>query len=893
MRSAGDHDCGEPPEVRALQLVTADPRRARALALATREQARRAADRGAESTAERALGLAARELHDAGTALRHLRQAVRVADRAGLAQPAAEARMSLALVLAEAGRPTRALREIDAAAPVLTGLPAARLQMQRALVLDRLSRFTEAMAGYSAAVTAFRRGGDELWEARALTNRGVLHAYRGSLRQAEADLRAAERRYRALGQDLAVAQVRHNLGFVAAQAGDVPAALHWYDLADAHTAQTGRHAIPLLDRGELLLRAQLLPEARQAAQAALAAAQASRMGLYAAQAQLMLAQVAIATGDPATARTQASAARRRFARQDRPAWSALGRYIALRATPDPGRARHRQAARAVAAELAATGWLTPALDARLYAASLAVGHADAAAELPWVLTATRRGPAPLRARAWHVAALLREATGDAAGARRALRAAARTLDAYRASLGATELRTLTGGYAAELATTGLRAALGSGRSRSVLWWAERGKAAAMRFPPARPPDSAALAADLAELRRLAAGVDPVTGTARGHARWREQRAIEERIRRRSWRRPGAGGQPGAGGRPGASGQSGAGGRPHRAALLPALAAQLGDRTLVELFDVDGELYGVVGQGGRFRHRQLCRAGEVTGELAALRFALRRIVRRHGGPASQAAAVAAARYAAGRLDQAIFAPLRDRLGTGELVMVPVGPLHAVPWALLPTCRQRPVSVAPSAESWLAAAGRPGPATGHTVLVAGPDLPHAAAEAKRLAGAVNLAELLVGQSARVEPVLSALDGARLAHVAAHGVFRSDNPMFSHLRMVDGPLTVYDLERLARPPRTVVLSACDSGLSAVHPGEELMGLAAALLGLGASRVLGSVLPADDEATLALMTDVYAQLAAGRGLAAALAAAQATTGDQLDERTVTAAAFVCFGAG
>jgi CHAT domain len=63
-------------------------------------------------------------------------------------------------------------------------------------------------------------------------------------------------------------------------------------------------------------------------------------------------------------------------------------------------------------------------------------------------------------------------------------------------------------------------------------------------------------------------------------------------------------------------------------------------------------------------------------------------------------------------------------------------------------------------------------------------------------------------------SGLDGARLAHIAAHGVFRSDNPMFSHLRLVDGPLTVYELERLARPPRTVILSACDSALSAVHP-------------------------------------------------------------------------------
>lgn len=862
---------GEPPAVRALHLVTADPRQARELALATRRQARRSADRGTESTAERALGLAARELHDAAAALRHLRRAVRVADQAGLAQPAAEARMSLALVLAEAGRPTEALREIDAAAPALDGLPAARLHMQRALTLDRLNRFAEAMAGYSAAVTAFRRAGDRLWQARALTNRGVLHAYRGSLRQAEADLLAAERHYAELGQDLAVAQVRHNLGFVAAQAGDVPGALRWYDLADRHFARTGRSAVALLDRGELLLRAHLLPEARAAAEAALASATASRLGLFRAQARLMLAEVAIHGGDLAAARTQATAARRAFARQGRPAWAALARYTALRATGEPSSARQQRTAREAAADLAATGWLTPALDAQLYAASLAVGRPEGADELPRALAATRRGPAELRARAWHVVALLRDATGDTTGARRALLAGARIVDAYRATLGATELRTLAAGYATELAATGLRMALRTGRARSVLRWAEQWKATALRFPPARPPDQAELAAELAALRRLAA--DP----HRGNAQWREQRALEERIRRRSWRRPGAGGEP----------------RP--AALPPRLAGQLGKRTLVELVDIDGELYAVVGYEGRFRHRGLGPTAEVTAELEALRFALRRIVRRHGQPPARTAAAAAARFAAARLDQLIFAPVAGWLGPGEIVVVPIAALHATPWALLPSCRERPMTVAPSASAWLAAATTAAvrAAAGRTVLVAGPDLPHAAAEVRHLAGEVAGAEALVGPAARVEPVLAALDGAGLAHVAAHGEFRSDNPMFSHLRLVDGPLTVYDLERLTNPPATVILSACDSGLSAVRPGEELMGLAAALLSLGTSCVLGSVLPAQDEATLALMTDLHGRLAAGSGLAEALAKAQAAAGGPLDEWTATAAAFVCFGAG
>ena len=61
-----------------------------------------------------------------------------------------------------------------------------------------------------------------------------------------------------------------------------------------------------------------------------------------------------------------------------------------------------------------------------------------------------------------------------------------------------------------------------------------------------------------------------------------------------------------------------------------------------------------------------------------------------------------------------------------------------------------------------------------------------------------------------MLSALDGAWLAHIAAHGNFRADNPLFSSLMLDDGPLIVHDLERLNRAPYWLVLSCCDSGVT-----------------------------------------------------------------------------------
>jgi hypothetical protein len=82
----------------------------------------------------------------------------------------------------------------------------------------------------------------------------------------------------------------------------------------------------------------------------------------------------------------------------------------------------------------------------------------------------------------------------------------------------------------------------------------------------------------------------------------------------------------------------------------------------------------------------------------------------------------------------------------------------------------------------------------------------------------AVVLSDGSATVEGCLRAMDGAKLVHVAAHGRFRGDNPMFSALELDDGPLTVHDFDRLRRAPHRFVLSACDSGVLAPVGANEL---------------------------------------------------------------------------
>jgi CHAT domain-containing protein len=213
--------------------------------------------------------------------------------------------------------------------------------------------------------------------------------------------------------------------------------------------------------------------------------------------------------------------------------------------------------------------------------------------------------------------------------------------------------------------------------------------------------------------------------------------------------------------------------------------------------------------------------------------------------------------------------------------------------LPGLTGRPLAVTPSAALWLRTTalsddqGRPrdhgGPRGNGVVLVAGPGLPGADGEVAALAEALPLARHLRGDAATVGAVLRALAGARVA----------DNPQLSSLRLADGPLTGYDLEGLTRPPRAVVLSACDAGLTGVRSGEEVQGLVAALLALGTGTVIAAVAPVADDLTAGFALELHACLAAGLPPASALARVQQDWAGRGVREAVTAASFVCFGGG
>lgn len=872
----------------AVEGVQRDPREALAQADAVLRDVPRGTDPDARATAQRAAGLAMHELDDVPAAVARLRSAVRAADGGASPHVRAWCRLSYAFVLSAAGRDAAALAQIAEALPHLGGLDRGRARSQRGVVLHRLGRYDEARRDYAAAAAAARRHGDVLGQARALNNLGVVRAHLGEAQGARADLQRAVEAFDDLGLDVAAADARWNLAYVQAKSGDLTAALTSFAAVDAEHRRLGlQRPDLLLDRLEVLLAIPLVAEARSLAAAAVD--ELARLGLHGdeAVALLGLSRAALLAGQLRDATDTARRAGDLFRQQGRDRFTALAAQVELHARYEAGERSLSlaQASSVVAADLEAMGWRAPSLHAHLDAARLFTDVDEperALDELSHAAGARRGGTATTRVLAWYAEGLRRRLCGDAPAALRALRRGLAELDAYRASIGSTDMRVGTGSHGIALAREGLDISLSGGRPGQVLAWSERSRAGALRVTSARPPDDSELAETLTALRMASAELEletPGSDAARRLARRRDQ--LEEMVRDRARIASTPGG-------PSRGGQSVLG-----VPSVAAVADCLGSASLVELLEHKGGLHAVVVRRGRARLIGLGSMGEVAESMRRLGFALRRVGAADGSSVTTQAALTALHRLAQRIDAMLLGPLRRHVGDDEVVLVPTGALHAAPWSLLPTLRGRPLTIAPSAALYIRAAKQPPRSAEHRLLVAGPGLPGARTEVGLIQAQMPGVAVLTDEQATVAAAMRAMDGACLVHVAAHGHFRSDNPLFSSLRLADGPLTVYDLERLAVPPQTVVLSACGSGLSAVRPGDELMGLSASLLGMGTRALLAPVTDMDDAGATAFMAMVHRALWEGVAPASALARAQERVMGDGPVSLAAAGGFSCFGAG
>jgi len=840
------------------------------------------------SIAHQAAAIVLRDFGDVRAAIAEFRVAVRLARKTADAEREADALTSLGTALVMAGRTDAGLAALDeAVAKVTCSGPPPSAELGRILVrrggsLWITGRYEPAGADLRRAIILTRQAGEPVWEARARTAAALADLAVGAVDRAEAGLTAAEALFADSGQQLEIAYGRHNRALVAFASGDLPAALRHLDDAAARYAELDVF-VPdaALDRCAVLLAAGLPADALAAVEAALAGRVTATKK---AELQLAAARIALAAGHHDQSAERAVVARSMFARQSREWWRAHATLVLLKARLAAGRppaSLLREAERTAIGLGELRSDETP--DAWLLAGRLALAAArpaDADRLLARAArSARRRVPAFARAAGWLAEALRAEAAGHRSRLLTACGRGFALLEEHLSTLGAAELRAHATAHGAELAELAQRAALRSGRPRLLLDWSERWRAVALQ--PLRPVADPALRAELAALR------DNTIRLERAHpdsfpaaVLHRERLRLEALIRARALRTQ----------------------TPPLHASAPfdadALLAALGPRRLVELVVVDGDLHVLLCGDGAIRRFAAGSAADAGWEVDFARFGLNRLAR-GSRPEPPEQSLAALAEAGQRLDALLLGAARDQLGDGPVVIVPPGRLNAVPWALLPSLRDRAVSVAPSARAWLRAS-QSGPfGDDRTVLVAGPGLGAAGAEVRTLARQYRDATVLGEGTATTARVLAAIDGAGLAHIAAHGRFRADSPMFSSLRLDDGPMTVHDVERLRRAPARLILPSCESGLLAPAGADELLGLASALLPLGTASIVASVAQVNDVAAAPLMLALHRRLQASGQQPGAVAAAlrdaradarQATA----DDPVMTAAgwSFIALGA-
>ena len=210
---------------------------------------------------------------------------------------------------------------------------------------------------------------------------------------------------------------------------------------------------------------------------------------------------------------------------------------------------------------------------------------------------------------------------------------------------------------------------------------------------------------------------------------------------------------------------------------------------------------------------------------------------------------------------LIAPIRHYLVAEHLVVVPHTFLHYLPFHALSDGKRYliddfSISYAPSGSIFALCQNKPvHKGANETLVFAVPDsrAPYIAEEGQFVASAMKPSQLFMGPDANEERLRHLGPQSRFIHIATHGYFRQDNPMFSSIRLGTSMLSLFDLYQLQLNAELVTLSGCGTGMNVVVGGDELIGLVRGLLYAGAHTLMVSLWEIHDESTAEFMRDFY----------------------------------------
>jgi CHAT domain-containing protein/tetratricopeptide (TPR) repeat protein len=227
-------------------------------------------------------------------------------------------------------------------------------------------------------------------------------------------------------------------------------------------------------------------------------------------------------------------------------------------------------------------------------------------------------------------------------------------------------------------------------------------------------------------------------------------------------------------------------------------------------------------------------------------------------------------------RALLAPIERDLDAGHLILAPHDFLHYLPFQALldgdePLNARFSISFTPSGSVYHLCSTKPAPTARGSLVLGVPDerAPQILNEVHAVSSALGDARVFTGPEATHDVLRRFGAESRFIHIATHGSFRQDNPMFSSIRLGDCQLSLFDLYQLQLPAELITLSGCGTGLNVVVGGDELMGLKRGLLYAGARCVLLTLWDVNDQSTAEFMQLFYNGLRGGANKAEALRAA------------------------
>ena len=627
-------------------------------------------------------------------------------------------------------------------------------------------------------------------------------------------------------------KARHNRAVVAFVDGDLPRALVLMRQADAMDAAVSRDRARL-DHAEVLLEAGLVDGARSALEDALVAARSDGHRLEEGEISLRLARCDLLVDDLDGARQHIRAATAAY--RTRQADELVGEAELIRATIDVAAGHDVPTVVTMLARQSDRPGTRPAARraaVRLEAeARLLLGDVDGAERRLVGLDRADRDSLAARLHEMLVRARLDHARGRSADADRRIVTGNRLLAAHQFQSSSLDVRAALALHGRRLAAFDVERALDAGNPDGILTSIERWRAISHRINPVTAPGDPELLASTRELRRLRqlaaeGAADPAGGGPAEIAR------LEEQVAQREWTL--------------AVGETPAGARPPVDAEEARATSQGREATVVEYFETKDELWRVVLDGGTIQVVPVGPLTTVREQLARLRRDLRaRAMVAEGSPME--AALRRATAASLAAVDATLNPAGTALGSARdrrVVVIPSGTLAAVPWSLMPSLLGRPVTVPPSLTRWVRGPSRSSTSDRVVPVAAlyGPGLARTGPEIRAVRSFWSPDPVPTDdRPATSDEVVGALGSARIVHLAAHGIHEAQSPLFSSVQMADGPVFAHEFPRPVAAEH-VSLSACDVGQFSTRAGDEPLGLAIALMALGATSVLAAVSPVAD---------------------------------------------------